>query len=934
MTIATAHLADSQHPWIGLASFTEGDREFFAGRGEEIDELLRLVRRDLLTLLYGVSGLGKTSLLQAGLFPALRTEDCLPVPIRLDYREGAAPLSAQVLGAITAAADAAQVEAPKPRPDETLWEYLHRDGNHFWSSHNDLVTPFLAFDQFEEFFTLGRETSECATRATAFISELADLVENRPPAALRNDPLRAKEFSLKRAPLKVLLAVREDYLAELDRIRSYFCALGQNRLRLQPMGERQARQVIALGAALLAPGVADRILKFVVGDDDDGEITIAPALLSLVLRELNERRLARGPDAKITPDLLDVEQQKIFEDFYLRTIQDLPVGVRTFIEDKLLTTTGYRDSCALDAALSCPDVTQPILNELVNRRLLAYEDRHRTRRVELTHDVLIPVIKTSRDTRITREAVAQAELRARLAQEEKERQERELAAAQRAEEAEKREKEQKEVASKLRRLAWMLTLVAVMAAAAAIFGVAAAIFGSLQEKEARRQALLATRAEQAATEQARVATALRLALQSSDLLDKDLKLSLLLAVEAVRMGSVNQIPVAAEQALRAAVGKLGGSLVGRSGAEITALAISPGGRRVLTASKDKTARLLDPESAKLLLTLIGHTDLLDSARFSPDGRLLVTASWDATARLWDAATGQAIAVMRHDGPVYSAQFSPDARRVVTASGDKTARLWDAATRKEIGEPMRHDGPVYSAQFSPDGRLVVTASEDKTARLWDAATAKPIGGLMQHKGPVYSAQFSPDERWAMTTSADGAVRLWLLTAKGPEPPPIVFHGVSGPLKVVAIRSDNRWCIAASSDGTAQLWDLTAADPTAKPVVLRGHTGPIDVVAISLDAHWLVTGSFHHAATLWDLTAKDPAANPVELPANQGGVRAAAVSPNNRWLVTGGTDGSVRLWFIETSDLIEQARIAVGRNLTANEWALYFPGAPYHKTFPEL
>ena len=127
MTTDTAQLADAQHPWIGLASFTEDERGFFAGRGEEVDELLRLVRREILTLLYGVSGLGKTSLLQAGLFPALRAEDCLPVPIRLDYLEGAAPLTAQVLGAIIAAADAARVEAPQPRPDETLWEYLHRE---------------------------------------------------------------------------------------------------------------------------------------------------------------------------------------------------------------------------------------------------------------------------------------------------------------------------------------------------------------------------------------------------------------------------------------------------------------------------------------------------------------------------------------------------------------------------------------------------------------------------------------------------------------------------------------------------------------------------------------------------------------------------------------------------------------------------------------
>ncbi len=410
--MSTAQLADEQHPWIGLAPFTESDREFFAGRGEEIDELLRLVRRDTLTLLYGVSGLGKTSILQAGLFPALREEDYLPVPIRLDYVDGAAPLAQQVLSAITKASDAASVEAPAPLLGETPWEYFHRESNHFWSPRNDLVTPFLVFDQFEECFTLGRETSGRERRGAAFISELADLVENRPPAALRGDPQRAREFSFKPRPLRVLLAMREDYLAELDRIRSQFRALGQNRLRLLPMGMPQAREVIELGAALIAPGVEVRIVKFVAGsaaNAEDGEITVAPALLSLVLQQLNERRLEQGANAKITEELLDLQQKKIFEDFYLRTLKPLDPGVRTFIEDRLLTASGFRNSCALDDALSCPGVTQPVLDELVNSRLLAYEDRHRVRRVEITHDVLAPVIRASRDSRINREALAKAE---------------------------------------------------------------------------------------------------------------------------------------------------------------------------------------------------------------------------------------------------------------------------------------------------------------------------------------------------------------------------------------------------------------------------------------------------------------------------------------------------------------------------------------------
>jgi eukaryotic-like serine/threonine-protein kinase len=421
MNRMTAQFADSQRPWIGLASFTEGDREFFAGRGDEIEQLLRLVRRDTLTLLYGISGLGKTSLLQAGLFPLLREENYLPVPIRVDYLEGAGPLAKQVFDAISAAAAEARVDAPQPQPGQTLWEYFHRLDNHFWSPHNDLVTPFLTFDQFEEFFTLGRETADRIQRGMEFISELADLVENRPPAALRDNPTRAKQFSFKPVPVSVLLSMREDYLGDLDYIRSKFRALAQNRLRLRPMGEPQARQVIALGASLLAPGAADRIVKYVAGagaNGDSAEITVAPALLSLVLRELNERRLRGGPDAKITADLLDTEHEKILEDFYLQALKDLPVGVRKFVEDKLVTASGHRNSCALDDALTRPDVTQSALDKLVDRRLLAYEERHRMKRVEVTHDVLLPVIKASRDIRLTSEARAEADrLRARQAAE-------------------------------------------------------------------------------------------------------------------------------------------------------------------------------------------------------------------------------------------------------------------------------------------------------------------------------------------------------------------------------------------------------------------------------------------------------------------------------------------------------------------------------------
>jgi hypothetical protein len=157
---------------------------------------------------------------------------------------------------------------------------------------------------------------------------------------------------------------------------------------------------------------------------------------------------------------------------------------------------------------------------------------------------------------------------------------------------------------------------------------------------------------------------------------------------------------------------------------------------------------------------------------------------------------------------------------------------------------------------------------------------------------------------------------------------------GPITAVAISPDNRWVVTGSDDKTARLWDLSAKDPAANPVVLRGHDGPVRVVAISPDNRWVVTGSDDKTARLWDLSAKDPAANSVVLRGHDGLVRAVAISPDNRWVVTGSDDKTARLWLLQMKDLMHLARIMVGRNFSADEWRLYFPGEKYRKTFADL
>jgi len=212
---------DTRNPWPGLVAFTEELQGFFHGHGEETDELLRRVRRKNLTVLFGQSGLGKSSLLQAGLFPCLRAEGYLPVFLRLDHSATSLPLSEQVRAAIARAIlDAGGLpEATPPDDCDTLWEYFPRRNVRLQTRDGRPIRPVLVFDQFEELFAIGQASDESRSRAALFLAELADLVEDRAPQDLEQrierDPELAREFVFDTQDYRALICIREDYLPNL-----------------------------------------------------------------------------------------------------------------------------------------------------------------------------------------------------------------------------------------------------------------------------------------------------------------------------------------------------------------------------------------------------------------------------------------------------------------------------------------------------------------------------------------------------------------------------------------------------------------------------------------------------------------------------------------------------------------------------------------------
>ena len=318
---AAAPVVDESRPWLGLDAFTEEQSSFFFGRDAEAEELFRRVRRDLVTLLFGESGLGKTSLLQAGLFPRLRWADFLPILIRLDHSIGAPAPAAQVKAAIEREFAAADLSEATPiGAEESLWGYFHRADRRLADYARNEIVPVLIFDQFEEIFTQGLAGDGRRATSQGLLGELAELCENRPPEALEqaieSDPDLVENFLFDRRDYRIVLALREDFLASLESLRSRAPSLGPNRLRLRRMTGRQGLDAILNPApGLVAPDVAQEIVRFIgrasaedaFGIADTGDAAerfeVEPSLLSLVCRELNERRLARGLD-QIGADLL------------------------------------------------------------------------------------------------------------------------------------------------------------------------------------------------------------------------------------------------------------------------------------------------------------------------------------------------------------------------------------------------------------------------------------------------------------------------------------------------------------------------------------------------------------------------------------------------------------------------------------------------------
>jgi len=395
----------------------ELDRKTFFGREREARSLLSLVLAERLVVLFAKSGMGKSSLINAGLVQPLRDRGFLPLVVRLNDQRRA--LTDALFDGIRRAAEDAGVDLVEGKTS-SLWTYFRT--TECWSRADDLLRPVLILDQFEEIFTLHGTASR-----RGLIEQLGELIRGR----LSLERAAGERLHHEPADVRVVIAMREDFLANLEELAKDIPAILRSRFRLGPLNGEAAREAIVEPAKLESdvfettrfsyqPEAVERMIGFLarrrVGDVSADSDEVEPVQLQLICHYLEETVRARqrtgGLQREISISESDLggneELEQVLEGFYDRTIAAVrprrkAVGIRRLCERRLISASGRRLTEDRDEIERRFRLSDQLLRQLVDARLLRAESRLGGTFYEISHDRLIEPIQHSRRKRIARQ---------------------------------------------------------------------------------------------------------------------------------------------------------------------------------------------------------------------------------------------------------------------------------------------------------------------------------------------------------------------------------------------------------------------------------------------------------------------------------------------------------------------------------------------------
>jgi WD40 repeat protein len=322
---------------------------------------------------------------------------------------------------------------------------------------------------------------------------------------------------------------------------------------------------------------------------------------------------------------------------------------------------------------------------------------------------------------------------------------------------------------------------------------------------------------------------------------------------------------------------------------VPAVVFSQDGKRAITGSFDRTARLWDIASGVQIGEPFTQTGSVRGAAFLPGSNAIITASsGDKAVRRWDLNDNiqPRWVFTDHEAAVIAMAMSSDGKLVATGSEDNTSWVIDTETGKGKHHLINgHKAEVSSVDFSPDpgSKYIVTASKDGTARLWDTASGEATGVVFTATSPIVTVAFSkPDGRYVLTGGFRGSLNLWNIETGQRE----VFDGQTGIVLGVAFSPDGKYVVSGSDDGTIRLWETATRKEVRR---LTGIAAGVSSIAFSPDGHNVLIGSYDEVARLWDLQA------PIrQFLGHTDALQSAVFSPNGDRVLTTSLDHTARIW----------------------------------------
>lgn len=937
-------------PYPGINPFRVADEKVFFGRTRESVALFRLITIYRAVLLYGASGAGKSSLLNAGFIPLAHLESYTVQKVRVQPLKdqefsiesislnpnGGPPYLKTVFGTEEASCISAR----------TFEEKL--------ATIDKTSRVILIFDQFEELVTLF-EAPHRQNRQTIQSGILQVLLR------LIRDQSR---------PLKFIFSFREDYLASLMRHFIDCPNLTDQYLHLDSPAIEDLDDIIR-GPFRNNPGhfkseisqpLADRLKKRFSSRSQRRTLSLSEVQICCL-------KLWQSED----PDQLfaKIGIRGLLEEYLSESLLKFDDRLREpaiALLSRLVTVSGTRNVISKENLINWTFVEEGLNRNVladalrgleVDAKLVQRERRRDLDYYEISSEFLVPWIKQQKNERLR--IIERRKLLAASEQKQRELDQVKLL----ADEQKSRAEEQAHANRRLRRITAVLVLV--------IIG---AIITGFYAWKKNRETIQA----------ARISQVRELIAESVNNLYLHPELSLLLAFHAAplaRISGDNIVNEALDVLNRAVMVPQPKKTLSGHTDRLINVAYSRDGRYLATASQDKTAKLWDVQTGMLIHTLKGHEGTVSSVEINSDGTYIATASWDGTVKLWNSRTGieqktftpplgrfkegifgvffpkagtrlgvilgdgtikiwdtesghevassplpldrgrctlRAIALnpeldatafacddnvirivtgasykelVGHSDSIRGLAFNISATQLASASSDRTAIIWDTTTGNKLHRLQGHSNAVSTVKFSDDGKQLVTSSTDGSAKVWDVSTSEQLLHLPGHSNAVNAAAWSPDGKHVVTAGWDKTAKIWSIPSSHTDE-----------ISSIAFSADDKRVATASFDGTAKVWDTETGENVS---TLSGHDKSLEEIVFSPDTTEIATAGDDGQVIVWNAASGRPIRTLIKHSSTTDHYRAYSVAYNRdgSLLATGNDNGTMQIWDPKTG--IEQKRL---------------------------